>query len=554
MMKMKAMNKAVMESVNHKKWAVFVLIIVIAIIFYVQNTIVPFFSDDISLARDTCASTGLLDNVYFLIQYMYDFWLTTNGRIVNQFVWKVMCISGTDVFDVFNTFMFLMYSLLIVKLCVPFENKFHPFVWFVLLFCILYLVPDSDSLFYWAAGSLNYMFAPALAVGFFLLLRWLDNIENVSGISMLFISLYAFLAGMTHEVFSLPIALSLVIFILKAKGNIKKTIKIVSIFYVAGVAFVVFAPGTIIRLLLMQGGGDAPMVQALMNKLLQSFKVFRYGRLLYVLLFAIIYLVLFNRNKFKKFINEYAFLLLCTLFSFLIVFLLGVGGRAVCGVEFFVLLVVVNVVEKKASNTCRFVNFSYILLVLIISHQIYLTIYMKDAWQTLINVDKLAQHMPTKEKKVLPMAEWKSDNLLVDPFVAHPYEMMREDKWMRFPYNCEICRTDVYDFLNNKSNALKDGRIGDDYILLYSENLIDDIDKGKYNVILEPMTLMTGEGLFSSLWHFCLKTLFPERYPTKMILTKDNVAILKIGENSFLRIEKIYAPIPRNVINVVEND
>lgn len=522
-------------------------VLLFGVVFYIMNTIIPFFSDDLWLTKDSGNQESLVGKISYLIEFAWDFWNNENGRIVNQVLWKIFCLFGENAFDAFNGVLFVITVFLVVKLSVNKNHLFYPLPYILVLIYELYLIPNSGSLYYWAAGSFNYLFPSALAVCFLLILRWLNGKRQINGFVIGVIGIYSFLAGFTHEIYSLPISFSLFVVILYKRLNINKLLFIPILCFWIGALLVVVSPGTIHRIMGTQTGEDISIFSSFSAKLLQSFKIFHYGRLFYLILFLLLYLLFFRCDKFLIFVKRYAFLLLCMFSSLSIVAIMGVGGRAVCGVEFFSLLIIVNYLSTIEQICKKHDNVYFVILGLMLIHQVYLLSFAAESWNTYKEVVAESDGKgPTP--KTIGMKDWTSDNIFVDPFVAHPYKMMREDMWMRKPLYCEVCREDVYSTL--KYGDITNGEIGDDYIFMYSDNIIKDIEKEKLYMHLEPITSDFEGGMLFKVWHLLVQRIMPSRYPSEVLVHENDVTNLEIGNKHFLRFESPYAPVPRKIISV----
>lgn len=529
------------------KYKVIFAVLLFGMVFYLMNTIIPFYSDDIWLSKDSGDQDSFFGIIVYLADFAWHFWNNENGRIVNQLFWKIFCLSGENAFNIFNGVLFVTTIFLIAKLSVNKRFLLHPLPYFIILLYELYLIPDSDTLYYWAAGSFNYLFPSTLAAAFLLMLRWLDKRVTFSYLLAICVGGYSFLAGFTQEIYSLPISFSLFVVLSYKRFKVNKSLYIPILCYWIGTALVVFAPGTIQRIGSQGMPSDLSLVSALTSKVLQAFKIFHYGRLFYVILFALIYLAILKHHKFVEIINRYSFLLLCMFSSLSIVAIMGVGGRAVCGVEFFALLIILNYCTSLLHNEHKYENVTFVFVIVLLVHQVILLPFAKDSWGTYKEI-VVKTEGNTSEIKTVSMKDWSSCNAFVDPFVAHPYRMMRDNIWMRSALYCEVCSEEVYNALEKGLDEY--GRIGDDFILPCSPDLLRDIEMGNMIMELEPITSHFEGGTLFSMWHMFIQWIIPSRYPKEVIVSKDNVVELSINNKLFLRFESPYAPIPRKIKSV----
>ena len=257
-----------------------------------------------------------------------------------------------------------------------------------------------------------------------------------------------------------------------------------------------------------------------------------------------------------EFVKDNVFLCLCCLGSLGIVVILGVGGRAVWGVEVFSLLIIikwVNSVLAHSDKSAVWNKIGAVLAVIIIVHQACLIKPFKESWDTYRAV--VEQTKQSNFEETASMEQWKSDNPLIDPFVAHPYEMMMEDMWMRIPLHCNVCRTDVYDYLKKNGGQMPEKtvmNIDGDFVVPLSEEIEKAVRAGAFEMKLKPITYTQQGSLMYLSWHQLLQKIWPERYPkTISAVYEDEVSCLSVGGRQYLRFEKPVRPVYRQIESVI---
>ena len=538
------------------KWILLFLLSLVTL-FFLINEQVPFFSDDINWigSLETNNFSGFVESV---INRQVNVWLTENGRAMNHLLWQITVGNGDLCYDVFISVVFVIFLWSAINFAAIRFVWSSLFLWSIAAFSTLYLSPASSSNFYWAAGGCHYLWPAMLSIVY---LIWLKKscINKFSIIKLTFLSFFSFIAGWTHEIFALPISFALFCMIIynicKGKHLSKQHFCLIIPFWL-GALLIVVSPGTIARIAGNGGAEGATFLSALLAKAVTSFKIFRYGRCFYVLLALLIYLALSKKKSLVEFVKDNVLLCLCCLGSLGIVVILGVGGRAVLGVEVFSLLIIikwVNSVLAHSDKSAVWNKIGAVLAVIIIVHQACLIKPFKESWDTYRAV--VEQTKQSNFEGTASMEQWKSDNPLIDPFVAHPYEMMMEDMWMRIPLHCNVCRTDVYDYLKKNGGQMTEKtvmNIDGDFVVPLSEEIEKAVRAGAFEMKLKPITYTQQGSLMYLSWHQLLQKMWPERYPkTISAVYEDEVSCLSVGGRQYLRFEKPVRPVYREIESVI---
>lgn len=538
------------------KWILLFLLSLVTL-FFLINEQVPFFSDDINWigSLETNNFSGFVESV---INRQVNVWLTENGRAMNHLLWQITVANGDLCYDVFISVVFVFYLWSAISLAAIRFVWSSLFLWSIAAFSTLYLSPASSSNFYWAAGGCHYLWPAMLSIVYLILLKK-SCINKFSIIKLTFLSFFSFIAGWTHEIFALPISFALFCMIIynicKGKHLSIQHFCLIIPFWL-GALLIVVSPGTIARIAGNGGAEGATFLSALLAKAVTSFKIFRYGRCFYVLLAFLIYLALSKKKSLVEFVKDNALLCLCCLGSLGIVVILGVGGRAVWGVEVFSLLIIikwVNSVLAHSDKSAVWNKIGAVLAVIIIVHQACLIKPFKESWDTYRAV--VEQTKQSDFEGTASMEQWKSDNPLIDPFVAHPYEMMMEDMWMRIPLHCNVCKTNVYDYLKKNGGQMTEKtvmNIDGDFVVPLSEEIEKAVRAGAFEMKLKPITYTQQGSLMYLTWHQMLQMMWPERYPkTISAVYEDEVSCLSVGGRQYLRFEKPVRPVYREIESVI---
>lgn len=134
--------------------------------FYVMNIIVPFYGDDYAVIY-SMYNDRLITNVTDLLKSTFVSWHNLNGRFFcNLLMMAFPTLIGDVIFNILNTMVFTISLCLMIKLVVPKFNcsSICPIA---IVLCGFYVIMlENGSLFFWGAGSANYLWSMAMSLGF----------------------------------------------------------------------------------------------------------------------------------------------------------------------------------------------------------------------------------------------------------------------------------------------------------------------------------------------------------------------------------------------------
>ncbi len=282
-----------------------------------------------------------------IVESMTNHWNTHNGRIVSSSLESLFVgIVGKPVFNVFNALIFCFTIGFFLCLC-GYDWRSR---WLWLLFLlILALMPAFGETFLWVSGSFNYLWTAFFVLGFLVLLRHYRD-DRLSGKHWLLMPV-AFICGWTHEIMTLPVSMALGLYMLLHFRKIwGRAVLPLMLGFMMGTAMNVLAPATFVR---AEAEDVADVAGGLVGKV-KSFVV-SLSRLriawLLVLLSAVMY---FRRKKaFCEFVRCQRWLIVITLFSFLVVWLSGMSNARVrFGTELFSLMLLLVLLRQM--GICRY--------------------------------------------------------------------------------------------------------------------------------------------------------------------------------------------------------
>ena len=281
-----------------------------------------------------------IENLSDIIVSMRNHWYSHNGRIVSSSLESLFIgIVGKPVFNVFNSLIFCFTIGFFLYLCG--YNWRSRWLWLVFLL-FLALMPAYGETFLWVSGSFNYLWTAFFVLGFLLLFRHYRE-DRLSRKHWLLMPV-AFICGWTHEIMTLPVSMALGLYMLLHIRKIwGRAVLPLMLGFMMGTAMNVLAPATFVR----AGADDVADVAGGLVGKVKSFIV-SLSRLRIVWLLVLISAVMYFRRKrvLFEFIRSQRWLILVTLFSFLVVWLSGMSNARVrFGIEFFSLMLLMGLLR-----------------------------------------------------------------------------------------------------------------------------------------------------------------------------------------------------------------
>lgn len=278
-----------------------------------------------------------VDNLSNIVESMTNHWYTHNGRIVNHSLESLfMGIIGKPAFNVFNALVFCF--TLGFFLCLCGYDWRSRWLWLLMLLFSA-LMPALGETTLWVSGSFNYLWTAFFVLGFLVMVRhYHDNL--LSGKHWLLMPV-AFICGWTHEIMTLPVSMALGLYMLLHIRKIwGRAVLPLMIGFMLGTAMNVLAPATFVR----AGAEDVADVAGGLVGKVKSFVV-SLSRLRIAWLLVLLSIISYFHGKkaFCEFVRCQRWLLLITLFSFLVVWLSGMSNARVrFGTELFSLMLLMG--------------------------------------------------------------------------------------------------------------------------------------------------------------------------------------------------------------------
>ena len=522
-----------------------IILLLITLTFWFQNRAVPFYADDYAwinvLSHDSFAS----DVVSWWSNLNFN--PTSCGRLTCHIAVQFLLEFGESFFDFANTLLFLSVLLLTALFCFSKQHLTSYLPWLLILLSFLYFVPQSKTLFFWGSGSANYLLTTVLVLIFFFLF---EQSRNYKIVATLFVSLYAFCVGWSHEIFSLPIACALFVMFVLYWRHYSVQQYVIGFAFICGSVILFLSPGSLNRFLGQEDGcGD--LSQLIFQHLITAFKIYRDGVWFYVVVALILVCLCVNRSLLVSVLKENLFFFLCWGASVCMMVILGHGGRALWGVELFSFVLVCRILDLYIDKFSLLVDkVAMLLCCIIVIHRVLLIPAYFESWNTYREAEILA--MNANKGETIPIDDWHSELAFIDAFVEHPYELMMRDIWVRIPHSKSFCRTELYNKLS--SEKLPSGMFvsdADNYVALETEQLKNAMHKGKLKYKLRPISFQNDDAFIVKCWHIILQNLLPSRYPTEVCVSDADVMHLNIKGEKYMLFKRPFCPILRDVETII---
>ena len=322
---------------------------------FLLNHLTPMTLDDCGYALNVKSFSDILHRQY------HDYFVI-NGRVISQSIVQLFCgLTGKKVFNIFNALMYALLVLLIVTHIKPRTSSPNVIIAFLYSFFLCwFILPDQYITTLIIAGSLNYLWASVITLGY-ILLFWNfivpTNIPSRLYLSLIFI--ISFISGAFVEMYAVCILPGLVIWLAVNKIKLNKSIISSLLGLSAGVLFVVLAPGNFNRI--NQG------TQSIQHKILAFISNFLNETFIVFLTILIIALILYGglvRRRLCEFVKENIFYFSAILFSLMFIFISCAGwSRTFFAVYIFSFILVLKFL--KSLNIPKFINFTVIFLIIV---------------------------------------------------------------------------------------------------------------------------------------------------------------------------------------------
>lgn len=312
---------------------ILLLLLLFGISFYMLNRMYPMIHDDYAYAfifddhsdviRPTSNRISSLGDIF---SSQWNHYLYVNGRMFAHILVQLFCgLLGKSFFNILNTICLIVFCLGFNRLV----NTRISFLFLVLpLFLVFYNLPYPGQTVFWISGAVNYFWSSICALVFICIFLYFRKDNDFNYIDFLF-GFFALFAAWMNESTSIPVSGGLLIYILMNYKDISLQQKYWFLMYALGCAFIVFAPGTYVR---METGED---IQVSSNMLTFIFSRSWNLLLAYVknpicgIVFLITVTILLFYRKFRSLILSEQFFIVLFLFSSFFLWLLNMPDERV---------------------------------------------------------------------------------------------------------------------------------------------------------------------------------------------------------------------------------
>lgn len=221
-------------------------LLLIGVAFWVLNYLTPEYYDDyfykymftgITHYDINMPITSIKD--VLISQYYHYFYF--NGRTIVHLIVQIFTgLLGKDIFNIVNSFVFIIFIYIINRL----YTKITPLNLFFSFSVILLLYPSFKETALWMTGSVNYMWTSTFICIYLYIINKYKN-EKICTKYIIW-SIPCILIGWTHEGITFPLSVSIIIYIIFNHKNIyKQAVFPLMIGFIIGVLLCAFSPATI---------------------------------------------------------------------------------------------------------------------------------------------------------------------------------------------------------------------------------------------------------------------------------------------------------------------
>lgn len=346
----------------------YVILLIFILMFYVMNIIVPFYGDDYAVIY-SMYNDRLITNVTDLLKSTFVSWHNLNGRFFcNLLMMAFPTLIGNVIFNILNTMVFTISLCLMIKLVVPKFNcsSICPIA---IVLCGFYVIMlENGSLFFWGAGSANYLWSMAMSLGFLVILQYLQNKKTRMTTEINILILFSsFFLGLQHEMFVIPMSFSLLVFYAFNRNLLNKNLLFALVGFCVASLIVFASPGNFNRVGSESGIEDLNFM-AIIRRVIALCKSLKF---FYLFLGVWVIFRFKHKNEAIFFLKRNILILLMLFSSFAIPIFAGQGGRATVAIEVFSIIVLGRLIYAFYNSgyvrwfygiaICLFVHFTLVI-------------------------------------------------------------------------------------------------------------------------------------------------------------------------------------------------
>ena len=345
--------KQFLKNIGDSRW-VMIFLILVTVMIYLMNLIVPFFNDDLGYQyyQTTNGKFEHYSSIWQVFHATYlsyfDGLMADNGRLACTFFIRLYTgILGETAYDVINTIVFLFLILYIGYYCIPRGKEKFLECWVAIVGCLFIFTQGTRtfSLYYWAAGAGTYLWASIWVITFLLTLQWAMKHRQAAWWQYILLILGGTVCGLGHEMFSFALSASCFFYFLVHRNKITKPLAVLLIVFMIFSLINAFSPAIQAR----GGFSNGEFSLTFMGSVKRFFSNLIELKAFYIMLVCLYW---FKRKEegVWAYIRENSILFMALLFSFVPPLLFGSGGRALFGIEFFSILLLTKLIGTRELN------------------------------------------------------------------------------------------------------------------------------------------------------------------------------------------------------------
>lgn len=282
---------------NKEKKVYISILTVVFIAILMLNLFTPLLNDDFPYSL---YKGKKITSIFTVFKSQYEHYFGWGGRNVVHFIAQTFLMFDKNVFNIFNTIVFILYIYLIY-FHATFKKEYKVSTLVLILFLAWYFMPSFGETILWLVGTCNYLWGTTIILMFLLPFRMsLVKTIKMNWFQELLFIVLGLLAGWTNENTSAAMLFMIFLIIIKqAKDKNIKRWQITS--YVAsiiGFALMILAPGNFGRAKFYVEDGNKIVI--ILKKFLRyTIQANQNVMLLYIIL-LIIFIINYYYNKDKK--------------------------------------------------------------------------------------------------------------------------------------------------------------------------------------------------------------------------------------------------------------
>ncbi len=286
-------------------------IIFFALFIFILNFLTPLIADDYGWGY-IFGTNDKIKNLKDIFKSMYNFYFNWGGRISGELYNELFVLLGKNIFNVINTIVYVINSLLIYKICSSNDKKPDVSLYIGINLIIWFFTPDYGQVMFWISGACNYLWAmtPILIMILFYRRHFFgESIIKNKVLSSFILGIVGLIAGWASENGSAGMLVILTLYLIYYyinKIHISMDIILGYIGSLIGFALLILAPGNAVRKIAEQSSVHTTILFRFFM-ITYFFVMFLGGIFILLSLVTFIGNKYFGANKNKSIINMFIF-------------------------------------------------------------------------------------------------------------------------------------------------------------------------------------------------------------------------------------------------------